>query len=156
MEFNFHQLCLLSMIFSLHSVVLMANISCPRFQNHNNVHFSVSDCFVYEMHITPKYMEICLQKCHVTPGCIAIGSDSMEMTNTCCILVNSDIDLLEGSSTIIHQTDVRVCIGSNWNGTYTSPYNNPLKKAFSFKLRFRGLSKNCSHFTGMIIQVSIQ
>ncbi len=120
---------------------------CQSYRTHNNVSYNVSECFSYETFTSPKPTYMCVQKCHTIPGCIATGSDSVETTSTCCTLVEKNINILAGNSTIIHQSQVSMCPGSDWTGLFTSQYA-PDESAFSFKLRFQGLAKNCSHFTG--------
>ncbi len=121
--------------------------SCKQFRGYNNVNFDVSDCSSYEMYTSPRPPDMCVRKCSGNPGCIAVGTDSMDLTSTCCILAKSDITLSNGNSTIIHLLDTSVCIGSDWRGM--DVFNNVSSTQTTFMFEFEGLGKNCSHFTGM-------
>ena len=138
--------------FALYYLALSAvlvNTTCDSdyYIRHYDVTINPSDCYSYETYAfqTPSYM--CIMKCDTIPGCIATGSDSQEMTSTCCTFVDKNIDIFAGDLVIIYQSDVRVCLGSDWTAKFTSPYPTS-QSDFSFKLRFAGFGQNCLHFTG--------
>ncbi len=122
--------------------------SCSRFTIQKNASFNIDDCFSYEIYPEPQPSHTCVQKCHSIPGCIATGSDSAEYTSICCTLVEENINILAGNSTIIHQSDYRICLGSDWTGTFSPEPDD--KSPFTMKLRFQGLANNCSYFTGIV------
>ncbi len=149
---EFYTLMLLmvrSAIISFHFIVLTNANSCERFIRQQQVSFSTSDCSSLETYIPPKPTHLCVLKCQSIPGCIAIGSNSVHMTTTCCTLVEQNINIMAGNSVIIHQSDYKVCVGSDWTGKFLTPY--PASKSdITFTFRFNGLAQNCSQFTGKV------
>ena len=120
--------------------------SCSNFTQQENVSFSIEDCFSYETYSEPQPSYACIQKCRSIPECIATGSDSLERTSTCCTLVEENINILAGNSTLIHRSDYRVCLESDWTGTFSPEPDD--RSPFTLKLRFQGFAQNCTSFTG--------
>ena len=116
------------------------------------VSIDVSHCYSYEIYSLPQPTYMCVLKCDTIPACIATGSDSVHMTSTCCTLVEKDITVVSGDSAIIHQSDYRVCLASDWIGRYSYRLGN--KAIFAINMRFQGLADNCSNFTGISTESS--
>ena len=140
---------IISWVFLFCFTIVSMTKSCKQFRGYNDVNFNISDCFSYEMYTTPRPPDMCVRKCSSNPGCIAVGTDSMDITSTCCILVESDITLSNGNSTIIHLLDTSVCVGSDWSGVDDFNDVNDTQTNTTFEFQFDGLGENCSHFKGM-------
>ena len=122
MELNSLMLLLLrSALISFHFIVMTNANTCERFIRHRHVSFSISDCSSRETYSTPQPTHLCVLKCQSIPGCIAIGSDSVHMTSTCCTLVEQNINILAGNSAIVHRSELKVRVGSDWSRAFTSP-----------------------------------
>ncbi len=153
MDVFFHNLSSL-VTWSMSLLSIAYTQSCELYKVHKNVNFNISDCFSYETYTRSRPSYHCVEKCGETPGCVGVGCDSMDMTSTCCTFTDRDINIFEGNSTIIHQSEITVCKGSDWIGNFTVNGNAPIHFDFSMSLRFEGFGFNCSHFTGELFHLN--
>ena len=136
------------------SLCLTLIISCKVLKGTTEVGWSKSHCFSRKEYISPTPSYECIRQCLSTLGCIAVITDSMEMSMVCCILAEKSINLTGGHSVVIHESDIRVCLGSHWTGQY--PAFPQHESEFTFQIRFDGLGHNCSHFSGMSNKITFE
>ncbi len=123
--------------------------SCKVFWSTGQVGWSKSHCFSLEKYRSPSPTYKCVLQCRSTQGCVAVITDSMETTLTCCTLIEKNIHFTEAPAigTVIHDLEYSVCFGSDWTGQFLS-HSYQIQSYFSIKLRLPGLGHNCSYFSG--------